>query len=407
MVTITPKWHEQSARWGHPLHSMCSYLAMFPPRLPHYFIERFTRPGEVVIDGMGGRGTTPTQACLTGRVGIGNDLNPLAYTLIKAKVDPPNKKALIRKIKELEEGFTPTEIYEVPEKIQMLYTKKTLQQLVYLKENLNIRRKIDTFIMGIILGGMHGDSTLPSYMSIPMPNTFSMSPNYVKKYIKKNSLRPPKHDAFDVIRHRTERLYSKGMPGIKGKAFNEDIRNLPKKLKDIKGQLIVSSPPYLKVVKYGKFNWIRLWMLDTDPKELDMDLDDTHSLPRYLEFIEDSLNSMYKLLDDEGICVLAIGDVFGDKGIGKNKKINLAKRVWDELGKESGFELISIIDDKYKKDSKVSRIWGKTKGVATEIDRLLVLSKDKSKLSTIKSESKIDWTCNYPDRFSNKATAAA
>lgn len=57
------------------------------------------------------------------------------------------------------------------------------------------------------LGGMHGDSGKPSYMSIPMPNTFSMSPNYVKKYINTHRLTPPTHDAFEVIRYRLERLY--------------------------------------------------------------------------------------------------------------------------------------------------------------------------------------------------------
>lgn len=406
MFRITPKWHEQSVRWGHPLHSMCSYMAMFPPRLPHYFIERFTKPGDVVIDGFGGRGTTPAQACLTNRIGIGNDLNPLAYVLIKAKVDPPNKNTLLRRIRELEKDFMPTKFDDAPEEIQMLYSEKTLQQLVYLKENLNLGRKVDTFIMGTILGGMHGDSSLANYMSIPMPNTFSMSPNYIKKYIKKNSLTPPEHDAFAVIRHRTERLYSKGMPGIKGKAFNEDIRKLPKKLKGVKGKLIVSSPPYLKVVKYGKFNWIRLWMLDVDSKELDKELDDTHSLLKYLDFMEDALNAMYNLLEEDGICVLAIGDVFGDRGIGKDKTINLAKTVWDELGKRVGFELISIIDDEYKKDNKVSRIWGKTKGVATEIDRLLVLSKDKTKISSYKNECQIDWKGEYHDRFTPRAPSS-
>jgi site-specific DNA-methyltransferase (adenine-specific) len=228
-----------------------------------------------VIDPLGGRGTTPTQACLTNRIGIGNDLNPLAYILIKAKVNPPSKKDLLKRIAELESEFTETNIDDVPEKIRMLYSKKTLQQLVFFKETLNLRRKVDTFIMAVILGGMHGDSKKPNYMSIPMPNTFSMSPNYVKNFIKKHELKPPKHDAFEVIKYRVDRLYSQGIPGVKGKAYNVDIRKLPRKLKGVKGKLIVSSPPYLKVIRYGKFNWIRLWMLDIDPKELDGKLDDT------------------------------------------------------------------------------------------------------------------------------------
>ncbi len=405
MFRITPKWHEQSSRWGHPLHSMCSYLAMFPPRLPHYFIERFTKPGDVVIDPLGGRGTTPTQACLTNRIGIGNDLNPLAYILTKAKVNPPKRTDLMGRILQLEQECSRATISDVPDKIRMLYSDKIVEQLVWLKGELNLRKKADTFIMGIILGGMHGDSSLPNYLSIPMPNTFSMSPNYVKKFIKKHRLKPPTHTVFDVLKHRSRRIYSKGMPGVNGKAYNEDIRKLPKKLKTT-GKLIVSSPPYLKVIKYGKFNWIRLWMLDVDSADLDRELDDTHTLSRYLEFMEETLNSMYNLLDDNGLCVLAIGDVFGQRGIGKDKNINLAQEVWDKLGKDSGFEFISIIDDEYRKDNKVSRIWGATKGEATKLDRLLVLCKDKRKVSPVKFPHQIDWKSTFPDRF-HKTTLRA
>ncbi len=64
---IQPEWKEVPKSWGHPFHPMCSYLAMFPPRIPHYFIERFTRPGDRVLDPFSGRGTTPTQACVEGR----------------------------------------------------------------------------------------------------------------------------------------------------------------------------------------------------------------------------------------------------------------------------------------------------------------------------------------------------
>lgn len=407
MFDITPEWQNQSSRWGHTIHSMCSYMAMFPPRLPHYFIERFTKPGDIVIDPFCGRGTTPVQACFTNRFGIGNDLSPLAYILTKAKVDPPNKNELVRRIENLEDDFTPKKIDNITGKIRMLYSKKTLQQLVYLKENLNLGMKVDTFIMSVVLGGMHGDSPLPNYMSIPMPNTFSMSPKYVKKYIIKHNLKPPSHDAFTVIRHRIKRLYSKGIPGLKGKAFNEDIRKLKRKLNGIKANLILTSPPYLKVIKYGKFNWIRLWMLDIESKELDGKLDGTHSLPKYLDFMEDSLKAMYNFLEEDGVCILVIGDVFGCRGIGKGKTINLAETVWDNLKDKVDFELISIIDDEYRKDNKVSRIWGKTKGVATEKDRLLILCKDKTRVLPYKYNYEVDWKCNYPDRFSQKISCTA
>ena len=44
--------------------------------------------GDTVLDPFSGRGTTPTQACVDGRIGLASELNPLAYMLSRAKVDP-------------------------------------------------------------------------------------------------------------------------------------------------------------------------------------------------------------------------------------------------------------------------------------------------------------------------------
>ncbi len=64
---IQPECKEVPKTWGHSFHPMCSYLAMFPPRIPHYFIQRFTRPGDRVLDPFSGRSTAPSQTCVEER----------------------------------------------------------------------------------------------------------------------------------------------------------------------------------------------------------------------------------------------------------------------------------------------------------------------------------------------------
>ena len=46
-------WHGVSVRWGHSMHTMCSYHGMFPAKVAHYFIQRYSKPGE--------RGPRPVQ----------------------------------------------------------------------------------------------------------------------------------------------------------------------------------------------------------------------------------------------------------------------------------------------------------------------------------------------------------
>jgi hypothetical protein len=88
-LPIEADWKDRARLWGHAFHPMCSYLASFPAALAHAFIARYSRPGDVVLDPFCGRGTVPLQACVEGRLGVGNDLNPFAHVLTAAKVDPP------------------------------------------------------------------------------------------------------------------------------------------------------------------------------------------------------------------------------------------------------------------------------------------------------------------------------
>ena len=69
-------------------HNFHAFPAKFPPQLPRKFIEGLTEPGDVVLDPMMGSGTTILEAFLTGRRGIGFDIDPMALRLCKVKVTP-------------------------------------------------------------------------------------------------------------------------------------------------------------------------------------------------------------------------------------------------------------------------------------------------------------------------------
>ncbi|MFC7028207.1 DNA methyltransferase [Halomicroarcula sp. GCM10025710] len=125
---IRPEWRTLKRKWEHSFHPMCSYMGMFPASLPHYFIQKLTDEGDVVLDPFSGRGTAPLQACVDGRVGVGNDLNPMAYVLTRAKVDPPSAESVHQRIEDLRLDYDPPETEHVPEKVQMLYHDHTLAQ---------------------------------------------------------------------------------------------------------------------------------------------------------------------------------------------------------------------------------------------------------------------------------------
>lgn len=368
-------WKLSPKNMNNQLHTMCSYMAMFPPCVPNHFIQKYSKIGDTVLDPFSGRGTTVLEACILGRIGIGNDKNPLAYSLTLSKVKVPQKGRIISRLNKLEQKFKPNkiDISKEDKNIRMIFGDYTLRQLIYLKKELNWRRSnVDTFITSMILGIMQGKTE--GYLSLSMPNTFSMSPNYIRKFIAEHKLRRPKRDVFKLLRLKLERCYQR--PKTEGKAYNQDVRKMTK-IKSQSVNLIVTSPPYTRVISYGRFNWIRLWFLNKTFKEVDKKLFVTQSILRYTSFMTDVLTEFKRVVKPEGTIVLVIGDV-RDR---TNEKIyNLADIVWRNCAAPLGYEKKEeyedvIIKNTDTKNPKVSRIWGEKKGNATKIDRIIVLRK--------------------------------
>ena len=164
--------------------------------------------------------------------------------------------------------------------------------------------------------------------------------------------------------------------------------------------MIFSSPPYLKVIKYGLYNWIRLWWLIGEHKSIDKKLDDEHSINPYLQFMKEVLETTLPLLDkDTGMACWVIGDV---------KNLNLAKLVWDEVGSkieissETGelrrYRLLGIIAEEIREDEKVTKIWNSESdksGKATLTDRILVICPESSEPEIFINNNEISW--NYKE----------
>ena len=379
---LTNSWQAVSKRWGHAFHAMCSDMAMFPPRLPHYFIQKFTRPGDVVLDPFCGRGTTALQACVTGRVGIGVDCNPLAYVLTRAKIDPPRPEVVESRLRALENDMFYGDAEGVPEPIEMLVHRTTLKQLVYLKGMLDLDDPCDAFIAATILGLMPGagsrDPTRSNPLAISIPNTFRLSPSRIRPYIDERRLKKIPVNVFTALRKKFKRLFVHELPVARGSAFCEPIENLTQipnvHVRDRQVQLIVTSPPPPKVVKHGLHNGIRLWFLDVDPTGLDKAPSIDRRLDDYLVFIRRALARMYTTLRPGGVCCLVVGDVFERSRRGR---VPLADEIRQMLqATRSRFRLCDIVKDRLPDRSTVSKIGREKIGRATRVDRILVLYRD-------------------------------
>ncbi len=411
-TSIGPLWHGASPRWGHSMHTMCSYHGMFPAKLAHYFIQRYSQPGDLVVDPFSGRGTVALQARVEGRRVIGNDLSPLAYVLSRAKAAPPSWSSVLEKLATVERSYRRATAGDpdVSNDIRMLYHPNTLRQLTFIRSHL-LKGALTAWgpqtlmIAGALTGIMHGAHRRDGssqYLSISMPNTFSMSPTYVAKFIEQYGLVAPDQNVFECIRDKVARLYLDAITGTDGVVFAEDAAVLlsSRAIKRRSVDLVVTSPPYLQVVNYGTANWIRLWLLGVDEvgrdsgagrKTINAALDHRHTYATYRHFILRALVGIERVLTKNGVAAIVIGDV-ADPG---KEAVSLARKIWDDVGGETGLELLELIEDDLPVDKKVSRIWGDTKGQATDRDCILVLTRPGSNATA--GVAIVDWDEPYKD----------
>ncbi|MDE5617653.1 MAG: site-specific DNA-methyltransferase [Ureaplasma sp.] len=379
-------WSRKSNKLFSKLHSISSYLAMFCPALPKYFIDKYSNENDIVMDSFSGRGTTALVCRESNRQFIGTDLNPYAYVLTKFKISSNLKlKNILNRVSILENEFknnrekiTKEISFDKYNDLSHFYSKNVLTQLIFLRNKLGKNwkklNKVDNAILAISLGLMHGrtrkdNSTM--YFSIDMPNTISMSPNYVRRYASDHNLKCPDLNIFENIKNRLISKYDEKILDLyySGKILFADATKNNKKIKDNSVSLVITSPPYLSIVDYRLSNWLKLWLLGYEKASLndDIPLSDKLKYDEYIIFIKNYLNSIHSKLKNGAKVCLVVGDVHDNASI---------ENVWKEIEKEVKYKFVEIYyDQNYLQQNKVTNMLNSKKGKATIIEKVLVLEK--------------------------------
>jgi hypothetical protein len=422
---IEAEWKAQPRLWGHSFHPMCSYLASFPAALAHAFVARYSRPGDVVLDPFSGRGTAPLEATASGRIGVGNDLNPLAYLLTAAKLDPatPAESRTRAATLRLLWNASSSEWLEravdlgangvaggdgaqaLPREVALAFHPRTLAQVLFVRDALDLDDRVDRFLAAALSGILHGKSA--AYLSTLMPNTFSMAPRYVRSYAARTAFQSPERDLFAGLDAKLARLYRDPLPTTTGIALLGDARDAGTRGRQAlkarglpeRARLAMTSPPYLRVIKYGYYNWLRAWFLGLDVRAIDRSLDDAHRREPYLAFLGQVLRDLHPALTDDGIAVIVVGDVASDRGKPQSGGIALAEQVWEVAAGPAGYRLAGIALDDVHAHRKVTQLWGEEAGRATQTDRMLVIGATEAGRRRARAGAAlpVDWT--WPPRL--------
>jgi site-specific DNA-methyltransferase (adenine-specific) len=256
--------------------------------------------------------------------------------------------------------------------------------VLFLRTTLDPALKVDRFLLAALAGILHGKSA--SYLSTAMPNAFSLAPGYTRRWLRGRGVVAPERDVFHLLATKLDRLFRDGQPAQTGIALGGDARDAGPRIRAAlrsrgmpdRARLLVSSPPYLRVMRYGSYNWLRLWFLGHDPTQVDRDTTPPAGTDAYGPFLREVLTSARDVLTDDAVLVLVLGDVVTDRGRPLATATSLAQQVWELAAEPAGYRVAGVIADPVAPGRKITRMWGAEGGRATSIDRLLILGASES-----------------------------
>jgi hypothetical protein len=352
-----------------------SYRACFKPQLPRFFIERLTKPGGRVYDPFMGRGTTPVEAALLGRIPLGNDINPLSSVMTRARLEPPTVTQVEARLREIpldDPGDT-------PEDLLVFYHPETLRGISSIKKYLTERRcagvldPIDNWIGLVALNRLTGHSS--GFFSVyTLPPNQAVSAKSQRKINERRNQTPPQRDVVRIITRKSRQLLKdvtlatrNVLAGVSPDSVlltgpADATPQIPSNSID----LVVTSPPFLNVVQYATDNWLRCWFLGIDPKTVKL------TLPTKLADWQDAMTKVFRellrVLRPGGHIAFEVGEVHG--GSTKLEEAVLPS------GLSAGLEpvLVLINDQKFTKTANCWGVDNMAKG--TNTNRVVVFRKD-------------------------------
>jgi len=251
--------------WGHPWHSLCSYHGKLKPAIAHFLIEQFTELGDIIVDPLGGVGTIPLEACLQGRIGIGNDLSELAFTISKAKLEKPEYNDCITVLKEVDNYISAHKksdrITELSDKyfdfgyngkLPAYFHEDTFAEILCAREYFVPRIQdfsaAEAMVFSCLLHILHGNR--PYALS---RNSHPLTPYApTGEFIYKN--------VTEHLKNKLDISYAKGdfSTYCKGRSILGDYNSLSGT--DIKADAVICSPPFADSIRFYMQNWMRLWL---------------------------------------------------------------------------------------------------------------------------------------------------
>lgn len=298
------RWKESCANRECTLHQLAPYIGKIKSTIAADLVKNYSSPSNLVVDPFAGAGTIPFEATISGRRTFAADISPYARVLSLAKLCPPrSEKAALKAAEDaLDEAsqLPDPDLRSVPKQIRVFFHPDTLREALKFAEI--GRQPGNEFVMACFLGILHHQR--PGFLSYPS--------SHLVPYLRDRKY--PRSEFPDMYEYRElrPRLLAKVKRSYKRLALPKGPRTFVQSaVSDLdfpsRFDALITSPPYMNALDYGRDNRLRLWFIDPEWTD-QVDNDVTQRIKAFTMAIKSLSAKVETGLRRGGFCVLVVGE---------------------------------------------------------------------------------------------------
>jgi Putative RNA methylase family UPF0020 len=299
-------WRGSAVHTETTLHQLSPFIGKIKSTMARALVAQFTAPGSTIYDPFSGSGTVALEAWIARRHVIANDLSPYAWLLTTAKLFPHTSAAVaLKKLQRIAARASRGEranATTAPPDVRQFFHCKTLGEITaWINE---LRYENERFLLACLLGILHhqrpGFLSYPSSHAVPYLRT--------SKFPRKNY---PELYRYRAVQPRLEAKVTRAYKRVPPLDFTLRRRSYRRAAAsftpDTRVDAIITSPPYMRQLDYGRDNRLRLWFLGRKTSDR-VDARVSPNETQFLELMRTCFARWRDVLRRGAYCILVIGD---------------------------------------------------------------------------------------------------